>query len=120
MPFDPQAATAAYIDSLGADALAKAAAYTAGNHWLLLWGLVVSAIFTWVIVRWGILDRLAARLARRGVNLRAFVVAATLLRAVVAADVAVGALRGLVARIPLRPHQPAARRLPRPGRRSGS
>jgi STE24 endopeptidase len=77
MPFDPQAATAAYIDSLGADALAKAAAYTAGNHWLLLWGLVVSAIFTWVIVRWGILDRLATRLARRGVNLRTFVVAAT-------------------------------------------
>ena len=77
MPFDPQAATAAYIDSLGADALAKAAAYTAGNHWLLLWGLVVSAIFTWVIVRWGILDRLATRLARRGVNLRTFVVATT-------------------------------------------
>ena len=77
MPFDPQAATAAYIDSLGADALAKAAAYTAGNHWLLLWGLVVSATFTWVIVRWGILDRLATRLARRGVNLRTFVVAAT-------------------------------------------
>ena len=77
MPFDPQAATAAYIDSLGADALAKAAAYTAGNHWLLLWGLVVSATFTWVIVRWGILDRLATRLARRGVNLRTFVVATT-------------------------------------------
>ena len=77
MPFDPQAATAAYIDSLGADALAKAAAYTAGNHWLLFWGLVVSGIFTWVIVRWGILDRLAARMARRGVNFRTFVVATT-------------------------------------------
>jgi len=77
MPFDPQAATAAYIDSLGADALAKAAAYTVGNHWLLLWGLLVSGIFTWVIVRWGILDRVATRLARRGVNSRTFVVAAT-------------------------------------------
>lgn len=77
MPFDPQAATAAYIDSLGAGALAKAAAYTAGNHWLLLWGLVVSGIFTWVIVRWAILDRVAARLAQRGVNLRTFIVAAT-------------------------------------------
>ena len=66
MSFDPQAATAAYIDALGADALAKAAAYTAGNHWLLLWGLVVSAAFTWVIVRWGVLDRLASRLGRRG------------------------------------------------------
>jgi STE24 endopeptidase len=76
MSFDPQAATAAYIDALGADALAKAAAYTAGNHWLLLWGLVVSAAFTWVIVRWGILDRLAARLNRRGPNLRAFLISA--------------------------------------------
>jgi len=76
MSFDPQAATAAYIDALGADALAKAAAYTAGNHWLLLWGLVVSAGFTWVIVRWGILDRLAARLGRRGPNLRAFLISA--------------------------------------------
>jgi len=44
MVFYPAAATAAYIDSLGADALAKAAAYTAGNHWLLLWNLLVSAV----------------------------------------------------------------------------
>jgi STE24 endopeptidase len=74
MAFDPQAATAAYIDALGADALAKAAAYTAGNHGLLLWGLVVSALCTWVIVRWGVLDRLAAKLGRRGPNFRAFLV----------------------------------------------
>ena len=74
MALDPQAATAAYIDALGADALAKAAAYTAGNHWLLLWGLVVSAACTWVIVRWGVLDRLAAKLGRRGPNFRAFLV----------------------------------------------
>lgn len=74
MSFDPQAATAAYIDALGADALAKAAAYTAGNHWLLLWGLLVSAACTWVIVRWGVLDRLAARLGRRSPNQRAFLI----------------------------------------------
>jgi STE24 endopeptidase len=73
MSFDPQAATAAYIDALGADALAKAAAYTAGNHWLLLWGLAVSAVVTWLIVRWGIMDHVSARLAGRGPNLRAFV-----------------------------------------------
>jgi len=75
MAFDPQAATAAYVDALGADALAQAAAYTAGNHWLLLWGLVVSALATWILVRWGVLDRLAAKLGRRGANLRAFLVA---------------------------------------------
>jgi STE24 endopeptidase len=74
MAFDPQAATAAYIDSLGADALAKAAAYTVGNHWLLLWNLLVTAIITWILVRTGLLDRINARLASRGVNLRAWVV----------------------------------------------
>jgi len=74
MTFDPQAATAAYIDSLGAEALAKAAAYTAGNHWLLLWGLVVSGLVTWLVVRSEVLERVSARLARRGPNLRAFAV----------------------------------------------
>jgi len=76
MTFDPSAATAAYIDSLGAAELARAAAYTAGNHWLLLWGLVVTGAVTWLVVRWGILDRMAERLAKRGPNLRAFAVAA--------------------------------------------
>ena len=74
MTTDTQAATAAYIDGLGSDTLAKAAAYTTGNHWLLLWALVVSAVVTLIIVRWGVLDRVEAKLARRGPNLRAFVV----------------------------------------------
>ncbi|MGB7904968.1 MAG: M48 family metalloprotease [Steroidobacteraceae bacterium] len=65
-----------YIDSLGADALAKAAAYTAGNHWLLLWNLLVSAVIAWIVVRSGLLDRVNAKLAQRGLNLRAWVVAA--------------------------------------------
>lgn len=73
MSFDPAAATAAYIDSLGPEALAKAAAYSAGNHWLLLWGLLVSALVTWIIVRLGWLDRLQARLGARR-NLAAFLV----------------------------------------------
>jgi STE24 endopeptidase len=45
-----------------------------GNHWLLLWNLVVSALVTWAIVRLGLLDRVDARFARRGTNVRAFVV----------------------------------------------
>jgi STE24 endopeptidase len=76
MSFDPQAATAAYVDALGADALAKTAAYTAGNHWLLLWGLAVSAVVTWLIVRWGIMDRVSARLVGRSPNLRVFAMGA--------------------------------------------
>jgi STE24 endopeptidase len=77
MTFDPQAATAAYIDSLGPEALARAAAYTTGGHWLLLWNLAVSAIITWLIVRSGVLERLQARFSRRGVNLRTWLVGAT-------------------------------------------
>lgn len=79
MEFNPEAATRAYIDSLGPEQLAKAAAYTTGNHWLLLWGLVVSAIVTWIIVRAGLLDRVAARFAGRGPNLRAFLVSSVFL-----------------------------------------
>ena len=74
MAFDPKAATAAYIDSLGEAALQKAHAYTVGSHWLLLWGLLVSAIVTWLIVRSHVLDRVEARLSVRRRNLRAFVV----------------------------------------------
>jgi Zn-dependent protease with chaperone function len=79
MVFNAEAATARYIDSLGAEELRKAAAYTAGNHWLVLWNLVVSAIITWLIVRSGILDRLQARLEGRRFAVRAFLVSATYL-----------------------------------------
>ncbi len=79
MAFDPAAATAAYIDRLGPDVLTKAADYTRGGEWLLLWGLVVAAIVTAVFVRFGILDRLAARLERRGWALRTFLICAAFL-----------------------------------------
>jgi STE24 endopeptidase len=79
MNFDPAAATATYLDSLGPDALAKAAAYTVGDHWLLLWDLLVAAIITWIVVRSGLLERIQARFARRGVNLRTWVVSAAFL-----------------------------------------
>jgi STE24 endopeptidase len=39
MAFDPNAATARYIDSLGPAALEKAHQYTIGGHWILFWGL---------------------------------------------------------------------------------
>lgn len=74
--FDPQGATAAWIDSLGPEALARAAAYTVGNHWLLLWNLLVSALIAWLVVRSGVLDRVDAKLGRRGPNLKALVITA--------------------------------------------
>src|SRR6476659_6380192 len=72
MKFDPNAATTRYIDSLGPAALQKAHDYTVGKEWMLLWGLLVSALVTWLIVRSGVLDRLEARIAPRRKNLRAF------------------------------------------------
>ena len=74
MAFDPQAATRAYIDGLGPAALAKAEAYTTGSHWLMLGGLIVTAIMTAVFVRLRILDRLDTRLAKRGRAVRHFIV----------------------------------------------
>ena len=71
---DPQAATAAYIDALGVDALAKSAAYTIGSHWLLLWSLLVAIAVAWLIVRSRLLDRVEARLGKRGPNTRVFAV----------------------------------------------
>lgn len=60
MTFDPAAATQAYIDTLSAEELALARDYTTGNHWLILGGLLVSALVTWLIVKSGVLDKVAA------------------------------------------------------------
>ncbi len=76
MRLDPETATRDMIDALGPEALAKAAAYTAGNHWMLLWGVVVSALVTLVIVRFGLLDRFHAQLAKRGARLRVYLTCA--------------------------------------------
>lgn len=79
MTFDPAAATAAYIDGLGPAALAKAAAYTTGGQWLLLWGLVVSGLASWIVIRLGLLDKLSAKLAKRGFALRTWIICAAFL-----------------------------------------
>ncbi|HZC37669.1 MAG TPA: M48 family metallopeptidase [Sphingomicrobium sp.] len=74
MPFDPNAATARYIDSLGPAALQKAHDYTVGKEWMLLWGLLVAAIVAWLIVRSGLLGRLDRKFDQRRIAGRAFVV----------------------------------------------
>jgi len=79
MSFDPAIATAAYIDGLGPAALAKAAAYTVGSEWLLLWNLVVAAVVTFLFVRFRILDRVSAKLERRSWAVRTFLICAAFL-----------------------------------------
>lgn len=74
MAFDPAVETARYIDSLGPEALQKAASYTSGTHWLMLGGLIVTALVTWIIVRTGLLNRLSNRLEKSGWGVRTLVV----------------------------------------------
>ena len=76
MAFDAELATKAYIDGLGTEALAEAAAYTTGNQWIMLWSLLVSIISTWLIIRSGILNRLNDRFTNSSLFARAFVVSA--------------------------------------------
>jgi STE24 endopeptidase len=76
MAFDAVSATNAYIDSLGTEALGQAAAYTAGNHWLILWSLLATVVSTSLIVRSGILVALSNKLSQRGAFNRAFRVSA--------------------------------------------
>jgi STE24 endopeptidase len=54
----PEQQASAMVDTLGPQALAKAAAYTAGNHWLMLWGFLVFSLFAFLIVRSRLLERL--------------------------------------------------------------
>jgi len=75
MTFDPNAATARYINSLGPAALQKAHDYTIGKEWMELWSLLVAALVTWLIVRSGVLDRLEAKMGGKWANARTFIVA---------------------------------------------
>ena len=77
MTFNPAAETARYIDSLGPAALQKAAAYTSASQWMMLWGFLVSALVTWIIVRLGILDKVSTKLSNRASALRIWLVSVT-------------------------------------------
>jgi STE24 endopeptidase len=54
---DPTAATQAYLATIPADVRARSDAYTEGGYWLIVWGLLISALVTWIIVRSGLLAR---------------------------------------------------------------
>jgi STE24 endopeptidase len=52
-PFDPDAATRAYLATLSGAARAKSDAYFEGGYWLLLWGTVISILADVLILRFG-------------------------------------------------------------------
>ena len=98
MAFDPNAATARYIDSLGPAALQKAHDYTVGKEWMLLWALLVAALVTWLIVRSGVLDRLEAQVRRAAAQPARIRRRRRLFRRLGDPDAAVDALRRLLPR----------------------
>jgi STE24 endopeptidase len=59
---DIEAATQAYLNTIPAAVRAQSDAYTEGGYWLILWGLVVTAIVTGILVRWKILESVSLRL----------------------------------------------------------
>jgi len=63
-PFDPAAATAAYMASLTQAQHDRATSYTHGGEWLLLWGWLVALCGYWLILRAGMLTRIRARIER--------------------------------------------------------
>lgn len=75
----PAQEAARLVDTLGPEALLKAQAYTIGNHWLLFAGVAVSLLVAFIIVRLRLLDRIEARLAKRGRLLTTFTVGAAFL-----------------------------------------
>ena len=75
----PAQEAARLVDSLGPEALAKAQAYTTGNHWVLLAGVGVSILVALIMVRLRLLDRIAARLEGRRTFVATFTVSAAFL-----------------------------------------
>jgi len=75
MNFNPAAATQAYMNTLSAEELELARAYTTGNHWLILTGLIVSALVTWLVIKSGVLDWAFSKISDKWQNMRVFVVA---------------------------------------------
>jgi STE24 endopeptidase len=79
--FDPAAATAAYLAQLPPEVHQRAIAYTHGEHWLLLWGALVSIAIAWLILKSELLVRIRRRVSssRRRPWLAVAAVAATAL-----------------------------------------
>jgi STE24 endopeptidase len=75
----PAQQAARLIDTLGPEALAKAEAYTMGNHVLLFAGVGVSLLVAWIMVRLRLLDRIAARFGNGRGFLATFTVSAAFL-----------------------------------------
>ena len=48
--FDPEAATAAYLDQLSPEARARSDAYFEGGYWMQLWDFLIGALVAWLFM----------------------------------------------------------------------
>ena len=87
IPFDPEAATRAYLDTLQGAARAKSDAYFEGGYWLPLWGALISVLVYGAMLHFGWAAKWsgwASRITRRewlkpGIFAVPFVLAGTIL-----------------------------------------
>jgi STE24 endopeptidase len=63
--FDPAAATAAYLAQLPPEVHVKAANYTHGKEWMLLWAALVSILVGVIVLRLGVLVRVRDKIEAR-------------------------------------------------------
>jgi STE24 endopeptidase len=56
--FDPVAETEKYLSTLPAEARARSDAYFEGGYWMQAWDLLISVLFTWLVLRFGVVQRM--------------------------------------------------------------
>ncbi len=57
VPFDPEAASAAYMSTLSGAAKAKSDAYFEGGYWLILWGALATILVELIVLKTGLSAR---------------------------------------------------------------
>lgn len=57
-PFDPEAATQAYLDSMTAEQKEKSDSYFEGGYWLIIWNLLYGLVVAWIFMAKGLSQRL--------------------------------------------------------------
>jgi len=61
-PFDPEAATRAYLDTVAGEARARSDAYFTGGYWLQLIDVLVAILIAWVLLQSGFARKIRDRL----------------------------------------------------------
>lgn len=76
--FDPVAETEKLLNTMPAGARAKSDAYFEGGYWLQVWDVLLTVVFTWLVLRFGVAQQmrdweLAGKTTRRLLTLLVFI-----------------------------------------------